>query len=46
MDQFSAAEYKQFRGQTIEAITLISSAVGLDAFRPVAQNVIGVMLQI
>lgn len=46
LGEFSAPEYKQFRGQVIEAITIICSAVGLEAFRPMADNIIGVMLQI
>ena len=46
LGEFSGVEYKQFRGQVIESITIICSAVGMDAFRPAAENVIGVMLQI
>ena len=46
LNQFSGPEYKQFRGQSIESITIICSAVGLEAFRPVADSVIGIMLQI
>lgn len=46
LGQFHTAEYKQFRGQAIETITLICSAVGMDAFRSEADNVIGVLLQI
>lgn len=46
LGEFNAPEYKQFRGQVIESITIICSAVGLDAFRPVADNIVGVMLQI
>jgi len=42
--QFDSADYKQFRGQAIETITIISSAVGLDAFRSVADRVIEAML--
>jgi len=44
--QFNTAEYKQFRGQVIESITIICSAVGLDAFRPVADDIVRVMLEI
>ena len=44
LGEFSAPEYKQFRGQVIESITIICSAVGLDAFRPVADNIVDVML--
>lgn len=46
LGQFSTKEYKQFRGQAIETITIIATAVGLDTFRPVAANVIEIMLQI
>jgi len=46
LGQFDGKAYKQFRGQAIETITIISKAVGLDYFRPVAQSVIQVMLQI
>ena len=44
LGQFSTKEYKQFRGQAIETITIIATAVGLEAFRPVAGNVIEIML--
>lgn len=44
LGEFSAKEYKQFRGQAIETITVICSAVGMDAFRPVAGDVVRVML--
>lgn len=46
LGQFASKEYKQFRGQAIETITIIATAVGLEAFRPVASNVIEIMLQI
>lgn len=44
LSQFHSTEYKQFRGQAIETITIIATAVGLDAFRAVAANVIEIML--
>ena len=44
--QFHQPEYKQFRGQAIETITIVCSAVGLDAFRPVAARVVEAMLSI
>ena len=44
--EFHQPEYKQFRGQAIETITIICSAVGLDTFRPVAQRVVEAMLSI
>jgi len=46
LGQFDGKDYKQFRGQAIETITIIATAVGLESFRPVAQNVIQIMLQI
>ena len=46
LGQFNTTEYKQFRGQAIETITVICSAVELDAFRNVADSVIGLMLDI
>lgn len=46
LGQFCTAEYKQFRGQAIETITIICTAVGMEAFRPAAENVVGIMLQI
>lgn len=44
--EFHQPEYKQFRGQAIETITIICSAVALDTFRPVAQRVVEAMLAI
>jgi len=44
--EFHQPEYKQFRGQAIETITIICSAVGLEAFRPVAERVVEAMLSI
>ena len=44
--QFHQPEYKQFRGQVIESITIICSAVDMEAFRPQAANIINIMLQI
>lgn len=46
LNMFNTKEYKQFRGQAIETITIICSAVGIDAFRPVADNVVSAMLEI
>ena len=46
LGQFCTNEYKQFRGQAIETITIICTAVGMEAFRPAAENVVGIMLQI
>lgn len=44
LGEFHQKEYKQFRGQVIEAITIICTAVGNDAFLPVAKDVIQVLL--
>ena len=46
LTQFSTPEYKQFRGQAIETMTIICTAVGMETFRPLAADVIGIMLQI
>ena len=46
LSQFNEPCYKQFKGQVIEAITIISAGVGIDQFRPVARSVVSAMLQI
>jgi hypothetical protein len=46
LNKFNSLEYKQFRGQVIEAITIICAGVGEDNFKPVAPEVIKVMLTI
>jgi len=46
LTEFSQPEYKQFRGQVIEAITIICAAVGDEPFRAVADDVIKVLLNI
>jgi hypothetical protein len=38
--------YKQFKGQVIEAVTIISASVGIDTFRAYAPSVISAMLEI
>lgn len=38
--------YKQFKGQVIEAVTIIASSVGIDQFRPYASAVVTAMLDI
>jgi importin-5 len=38
--------YKQFKGQVIEAATIISASVGIEVFRPHAPTVINAMLAI
>ncbi len=43
---FNEPQYKQFKGQVIEAVTIISASVGLEKFRPHAQVVINAMLEI
>lgn len=40
LTEFYQPEYKQFRGQVIEAITIICAAVGEEPFAPVAHDVI------
>lgn len=46
LGEFHQKEYKQLRGQVIEAITIICTAVGNEAFLPVAKDVIGVLVQV
>src|SRR4051812_11235196 len=46
MQGFNEPQYKQFKGQVIEAVTIISASVGVDRFRPHAPAVIGAMLEI
>ena len=46
LNEFHSVEYKQLRGQVIESITIICAAVGEEAFAPVANDVIAVMLNI
>jgi len=46
LHQFFQPEYKQFRGQVIEAITIICAAVGENPFSEVADDVIQVMIHI
>ena len=43
---FNEPAYKQFKGQVIEAVTIISASVGLDKFRPHAPTMINAMLDI
>lgn len=44
LHQFNEPQYKQFKGQVIESITIVSAAAGLDKFRPHANQVIQAML--
>lgn len=46
LNEFHQTEYKQFRGQVIESVTIICAAVGDAAFATVANDVIQVMLTI
>jgi hypothetical protein len=46
LSSHQSIEYKQLRGQVIEAITIICAAVGMDTFRPAAGDVIGILQQI
>ena len=43
LSQHHSKEYKQLRGQVIEGITIICAAVGLETFRPAANDVIGIL---
>lgn len=46
LNEFYQPEYKQFRGQVIEAITIICAGCGEEAFAEVAHDVIQVLLNI
>ena len=46
LTQFNEPCYKQFKGQGIESITIVSASAGLDKFRPHAPLVISAMLEI
>jgi hypothetical protein len=43
---FNEPQYKQFKGQVIESITIIAASVGLELFRPHAPLVISAMLEV
>jgi len=43
---FNEPQYKQFKGQVIEAVTIIAATAGIEKFRPHADNVINAMLEI
>jgi importin-5 len=44
--RFNEPVYKQFKGQVIEAVTIISASVGLDKFRVHAPAVVNAMLDV
>jgi vesicle coat complex subunit len=44
--QFNDKAYKQFRGQVIEAITIIASSVGAETFKPYSPQVIKAMCEV
>ena len=46
LQAFNEPVYKQFKGQVIEAVTIISASVGVEKFRPHAAMVISAMLEI
>jgi hypothetical protein len=46
LNAHSSKEYKQFRGQVIEAITIMCAGVGEGPFAEVADQVVGAMLEI
>jgi hypothetical protein len=39
-EKYTTKEYKQLKGQSIETLTMIASAVGKDIFRPIAPKLI------
>jgi hypothetical protein len=46
LNTFHQPEFKQFRGQAIECMTLACAAVDVDTFKKVADNVINILLSI
>ena len=46
MQTHPSKEYKQLRGQLIEAITLAAHSVGYELFAPFQDSLIQIMLQI
>jgi hypothetical protein len=46
MNNFNEPVYRQFKGQVIEALTIISSAVGLEAFLPHAPALVQILVDI
>lgn len=46
LNQYTTKEYKQFRGQVIEAITIMCAGVGEQTFAAVADQVVQAMLNI
>jgi mannitol-specific phosphotransferase system IIBC component len=46
LGQYTTKEYKQFRGQVIEAITIMCAGVGADAFMEISDMVVQAMLEI
>ncbi len=43
-EKYTSKEYKQLKGQSIETLTIIASSVGGEMFRPVAQRLIDLMI--
>eukprot|EP00347_Sterkiella_histriomuscorum_P012526 403368238 len=46
LGQYNEPIYKQFKGQLIEALSIIASSVSMDKFRPHSQSLIHAMLEI
>lgn len=46
LSMYTALEYKQFRGQCIEAMTLMCAAVSEDVFMSAADGIIQTLLNI
>jgi len=46
LNQYTSKEYKQFRGQVIEAITIMCAGVGAAPFMEVSDQVVQAMLEI
>jgi hypothetical protein len=44
--QYAGREYKQLKGQAIETLTIIASSVGADLFRPAANQLIQLMINL
>jgi hypothetical protein len=44
--RYNPREYKQLKGQAIETLTIIASSVGADMFRPAANQLIQLMINL
>ena len=43
-EKYKTKEYKQLKGQSIETLSIIASSVGGEMFKPVAQKLIDLMI--